>query len=785
MKEKTMKNRIQSIKLKNFRGATAPLEINFDTNKSITMIFGENGTGKSTIVDGIDFVCNEEFGSLNQRSISQKKVKLIASLGESEKNLEVSLKYKNQTWQGKIGSGNRPNANGPQNRPKAHILRRSQILKIIDTKPSERYNAVKTYIEVPYCEKNEESLRDAVKNVNSQYNDAVKAVQQAEDNLKYLWESENEPGTSYMEWANEKLKENHDILEANVKNLEILLNLYSNCGTLYKGFLDLKDQLKDDEKKRDDAKEVFIKNQLKVVEASGTYIDILNTAKLYFQQNVNAQNCPVCENEINAGKVLKRIDERMENIKEQIRLKNEYENAQKQVDLIINQLQSSEKHFIDKVKELLKHFYEKSISNFIQPVNRETIPFWQEYSIEDFSAISIEKAVEICKEIKSHKEELEVKKKAVNKTFSQLNAIRIFVDNIKTNKVLCKALEKKLKKLDALKEIVEKERKSFVESILADISETVEEIYAKIHPDEGYGKINFYLNPKTRGSLEFTGQFQHVTDIIPQAYFSESHLDTLGICVFLALAKRYLDEDTIIVMDDVVTSVDQVHIERFMRMISDEVSEFNQVILTTHYRPWRDRYRYARGASAEIQLIELLPWSFSRGIRHTKTKIIVDDLIEKCSEVILDRQSVASKAGVILESLLDFLTFRYRCLMPRKTETDYTLAELLNGLDKKLKLLLKIEKYKDDGSKNEVDLAPLLLDIDGQTWIRNQVGAHFSITGMDISNEDVKTMGELSLKFAQALICEECGQLPDRNKSGSYWECKCGKARLHPLSIPG
>ena len=123
--------------------------------------------------------------------------------------------------------------------------------------------------------------------------------------------------------------------------------------------------------------------------------------------------------------------------------------------------------------------------------------------------------------------------------------------------------------------------------------------------------------------------------------------------------------------------------------------------------------------------------------------------------------------------------------MPRKTETDYTLAELLNGLDKKLKSSLKIEKYKGDESKNDINLAPLLSDIDGQTWIRNQVGAHFSIAGMDISNEDVKTMGELTLKFAQALICEECGQLPDRNKSGSYWECKCGKARLHPLSIPG
>jgi hypothetical protein len=78
----------------------------------------------------------------------------------------------------------------------------------------------------------------------------------------------------------------------------------------------------------------------------------------------------------------------------------------------------------------------------------------------------------------------------------------------------------------------------------------------------------------------------------------------------------------------------------------------------------------------------------------------------------------------------------------------------------------------------------LILAIDEKTWVRNQVGGHFSIAGMDISNEEVKQFGELTIEFAQTLICESCGQIPDRNKSGSYWECNCGKTRLHPLSMP-
>ena len=37
------KDKIQNIKLKYFRGATKPLQINFDPKKSMVMIFGENG----------------------------------------------------------------------------------------------------------------------------------------------------------------------------------------------------------------------------------------------------------------------------------------------------------------------------------------------------------------------------------------------------------------------------------------------------------------------------------------------------------------------------------------------------------------------------------------------------------------------------------------------------------------------------------------------------------------------------------------------------------------------
>jgi len=54
--------------------------------------FGENGTGKSTIVDSIDFVLQWTRVPLKNAAYPVPRSKYMASLGEREKDLEVSIK---------------------------------------------------------------------------------------------------------------------------------------------------------------------------------------------------------------------------------------------------------------------------------------------------------------------------------------------------------------------------------------------------------------------------------------------------------------------------------------------------------------------------------------------------------------------------------------------------------------------------------------------------------------------------------------------------------------------
>ena len=259
-------------------------------------------------------------------------------------------------------------------------------------------------------------------------------------------------------------------------------------------------------------------------------------------------------------------------------------------------------------------------------------------------------------------------------------------------------------------------------------------------------------------------------------------------CLFLALAKRFNDGNTIVVLDDVLTSVDQVHTGRFMNMLHDAAADFSQLIITTHYRPWRDRYKYARGPAGNVQLIELLHWSLPRGIRHARTKLSVEELQDYLWKEPLDRQIVSSKAGILLESILDHVALLYECSLPRRPEPEYTLGDLIDCIGGKLRKVLRVEMMRQDADnwvmESEVWLAPVLSTLAGITWIRNQVGCHWNTAGQEVGEPEVQEFTRTTIQLAEILICGNCGEMPRTEKDGAYRKCRCGGKRLYPMDNP-
>lgn len=72
----------------------------------------------------------------------------------------------------------------------------------------------------------------------------------------------------------------------------------------------------------------------------------------------------------------------------------------------------------------------------------------------------------------------------------------------------------------------------------------------------------------------------------PGAYHSEGHQDGMGLCLYLALMKHTLgDKFTFAVLDDVLMSVDTGHRREVCRLLKSEFPK-TQFILTTHDRVW-------------------------------------------------------------------------------------------------------------------------------------------------------------------------------------------------------
>jgi len=782
--------RIDAIRLEGFRGATRPVELEFDTQKPVAIIFGENGTGKSTIVDAIDFVCNGQPGSLTYLSSTNIKSHL-PSLGTKAKDLKVSLSFNGQTWAATLDKKG-PEITGPDGQPTARILRRSMILSVVTAEPKERYEALKGFIAVPNVQKCEATLREAVRGAEHEEGEAKRATQQAKESLQTLWKAEGKPGTGWLPWAKGEAAKDPSALDEEVKAGEKALEKLTTCVEASKRVAQARENHKLAEDALTEARNAFANAKAEVEGLTESLIDVLQYAQSFLQEKSDAQACPVCEQEIDPTALSAQIKQRLTKMKKAVELKKRIEAEDRKVTRTAAVVQKEQQTFAAAVMKMVPCVKDSSPPEITGlGIDWSKYPRLQDPQAQTSEAAVAKESQDLLAVVETGEAALRKKHEERRRTLAQLNAIKGHVDAVKEKSAAAKRLGVVAGRLKAFLEVAEEARKTYVEGVLSTISGVVEKLYLKVHPDEGIGGIRLYLDPRYQGSLQFDSNFQSETGVPPQAYYSESHLDTLGVCIFLALARHFHDSNTVVVLDDVLTSVDSAHVTRFMDMLHAESSRYNQLIITTHYRPWRERYRFARGPTGNVQLIELLHWSLPRGIRHTKTKLSIEELQETSIAEPLDRQSVSSKAGILMESLLDHVALLYGCRLPRKAEPEYTLGELTDCISGKLRKALRVQRVSakttpDGESKVESETAinELLIRIAGVNWIRNRVGCHYSSWGPDVSEGEVKEFANLTIEFAEALVCEQCGEVPRVEKGGAYHQCGCGRTRLHPCNNP-
>ena len=776
--------KITKISMAGFRGATVPVEIRFDTSKAVALVFGENGTGKSTIADAFDFLCNGTYGSLENYHFGESPKKYVASFKMPASAVTVTLTSDSLSWVAVLGKEG-PLVTPSTGYPDARILRRKAILKLIDARPKDRFEELKTFIAIPNIEKSEEGLREAYKLAQKSFDESVRAYSQAKDGLETLWAKEGKPSTDPIAWAEKELSSDMTRLQEQVKEVETLESAFRLGETGLNSLDSARKAHKEAEQSLKEAEDKLKKTESEQAQQNAELVTLLEGARAYIEGRQDLTQCPVCEQQITPVDLARRLKDRIREMQEIKVLVEKVSTAKAALQVKTSLVGQGQNETCAKLKAIGLSLKGCTLGEVARLKMK-----WEDYAEllsgagpSDSTEKQARQLWQIALPCRNH---LQARKDADQKSISQHNAIQTYFETMKGKQAQAASLEGLLKTLKAVLDVVSRERKDYVEEILKSISGEVERLYATLHPGEDIGKVSFYLKPNTIGSLEFDAQFYDAPDLPPQAYYSESHLDTLGICVFLALAKFFKTDKTIIILDDVLTSIDSPHLSRFMNILHEEASLYNQFFITTHYRPWRDVYRWARGPTANTQLIELGPWTLVRGLNVGEFKSAILELRDILNKGPYDRQTAASKAGIILESLLDFLTVKYRCRVPRNTRNEYTLGELAQGIDSKLGKELRSRMPPSKGAaKLDIALGPLIENASARIWVRNTVGCHFATLGSEVSDADVRAFCMEVLAIADNLICQNCQRHATRRPSGSYWQCACGDLELYPLIYPG
>jgi hypothetical protein len=149
--------------------------------------------------------------------------------------------------------------------------------------------------------------------------------------------------------------------------------------------------------------------------------------------------------------------------------------------------------------------------------------------------------------------------------------------------------------------------------VVSGISTDVQRMWGILHPGDPIADIRLHIPDDADKAIDIALQFHGKALESPRLTLSEGYRNSLGLCVFLAMAARDKSKRPI-VLDDVIVSLDRAHRGFVVKLLQVEFPD-RQVLLFTHDRDWFAELRL-RLDQKHWQFRSLIPYGEPRdGIR--------------------------------------------------------------------------------------------------------------------------------------------------------------------------
>lgn len=302
--------------------------------------------------------------------------------------------------------------------------------------------------------------------------------------------------------------------------------------------------------------------------------------------------------------------------------------------------------------------------------------------------------------------------------------------------------------------------RSYFGEVLQAITARTSEIWARLHPDEGLEDVR--IEPWEEKGVELVVHFHGTDQRPPHGVLSESHLNSLAIALFLAMAERFNDRLGFLVLDDVINSFDREHRGRLAELL---VSEFKtrQLVVLTHDPLF---YRRLTTLAPDWNRLEFTSWSFDAGPRTLGYAGSARLGAAQARLAAGDRHDAATKGRLALEEMLQEVCERFEADLPfrrgsRNDQREY--GEVVAGARGMLKK--RAPRLKEQ-------LEPLFKLLDADVRAALNVESHASQE--QASDREIGDALARVEQLEQAFTCANCGTRVWTIGTPASCRCECG-----------
>lgn len=796
--------KLKQIKITGIRGIKDSLTLSPD--KRSLLIYGDNGAGKSSITDTIEWFYKDKIAHLSGIEIGKESIRNIFLSDTDDSKLEIQFSDKNLDTEKSINNSLRTfNSNNSKefynyitlSQSENLILRYRDLVQFITAPKGEKLVFLQSII--GFSEVRE--IRGLLKKFASRFAKEMKIENYS--NKKSTHQS------ILIESLGQNITSENQFFETATKLIKPL-----NLEREIKSFTDAREVLKSIETKEDTqiAEQINfyhkISDSLTELEGEinsgialyGNYLSayfklrkdaekinklqllgLLTEGLKVLKNDIFKENfCPLCQQSKDKIKLISELSQRIEDLKE---LQGEKEILDEQAIEIKNLLQTSKSTIDNLVKErLIKEKINEHIHKVINNCKDSLNLISEELKKDVFSVDPLKDVQHILIDTKEIKEIIVLSKNKAEELAAGLKGNLKLQAHTKLSRSIDAYIA--YRKIEKEQELVTQQQKTF-EALYSDLikrqeealngfleifSEDIDKYYTLMNPNEKVEDIKLVPLKDKYDELDgitISYKFYNREQSPPAALLSESHINCLGISFFLASVNAFNNENRFFVLDDVISSFDGHHRTRFIRLLIDAFPDY-QIILLTHEKDFFDI------ASSEAKrknwIIKSLSWSAEKGVVF-ETPLI--DLRAKIEEKfkLKNIDGLGNDIRKYGERQLKQIALNIEATLPFKyndRNEDRMMNELLSGIQN------KINKHSSNDlkTKNNIDsllASPLLIG----NKTSHDSSFKENIDDLDVFWEDVKNL--IKTFYCTEEKCKSFIALKNHDTVKNQIRCNCGK----------